>query len=313
MKGISVRELIDDADFGLELEGISGSKGLSRKIYNPRIQKLGLIIAGHLVYLHPHRVQILGNTEISYLRQLKPEEGKRIVRELCQLDVVCFVVTRNLKVADYLLAETEERGIPLLRTKLVTSVFIERVTKCLEDRLAPSGVVHGVLMEIMGVGVLIVGRSGIGKSENALELVMRSHRLISDDVVEVKKIGPIELMGRAPDMTRNLLEVRGIGIVDIRHLFGVAAVRESKRVELVVELLDWGSGAEHERIGLREDKYRLLGIDLPLVRVPVSPGRNVSAIIELACRNHILKAEGIHTAQELEERILRAMEQESSE
>ena len=308
MKGITVREIADDKEYGLELEIISGAGAVSKKIYNPRIQKLGLVIAGYMVYLHPHRVQILGYTEISYLRDLNPEAGMRIVKDLCGRDVACFIVTRNLKVPDYLLTETEEKQIPLLRTRLVTSVFIERMTRFLEETLAPSGMVHGVLMEIMGVGVLIIGRSGIGKSENALDLVMRGHRLVTDDIIEVKKVGALELLGEAPEMIRNLLEIRGIGIVDIRQLFGVSAVRPSKEIELVVELLDWDNSVEYERVGLREDRYRLLGIDLPHIRIPVSPGRNASAIIELACRNHVLKKEGIDTARELEEKVLSATE-----
>ncbi len=313
MKGITVQELLDDRAYGLELEIISGFQGVSKKIYNPRIQKLGLVIAGYMVYLHPHRVQIIGYTEISYLRQLSSEEGRKIVKELCSREVACFIVTRNLKVQDYLLAETEEKRIPLLRSKLVSSVFIERITRFLNERLAPSGMVHGVLMEIMGVGVLIVGRSGIGKSENALDLIMRGHRLITDDIIEVKKIGALELIGEAPEMIRNLLEIRGIGIVDIRQLFGVSAVRDQQKIELVVELLDWDNNTEYDRVGLREDKYRLLGIDLPLMRIPISPGRNTSAIIELACRNHALKKEGIFTARELEQKVLRTAEKEAKE
>jgi HPr kinase/phosphorylase len=313
MKGITVQEIVDDREYGLELEVISGHGGASKKIYNPRIQKLGLVIAGYMVYLHPHRVQILGYTEISYLRTLDPAEGERIVKELCGLDVACFIVTRNLKVPEYLLSETEARRIPLLRTKLVTSIFIERITRFLEETLASSGMVHGVLMEILGVGVLISGRSGIGKSENALDLVMRGHRLVSDDIIVVKKTGALELIGEAPKMIKNLLEIRGIGIVDIRQLFGVAAVRPSKRVELVVELLDWDDNMEYDRVGLREDKYRLLGIDLPLMRGPISPGRNVSAIIELACRNYLLKKEGVNTARDLEEKVLRRTQNEAEE
>ena len=308
MKGITVQEIADDKEYGLEMEVISGFRGVSKRIYNPRIQKLGLVIAGYMVYLHPHRVQILGFTEISYLRELPVEEGARIIKDLCSRDVACFIVTRNLKVPDYLLSETEEKGIALLRSALVSSVFIERMTRFLEERLAPTGMVHGVLMEIMGVGVMIVGRSGIGKSENALDLVMKGHRLVTDDIVEVKKIGALELIGEAPTMLKDLLEIRGIGIVDIRQLFGVAAVRNKKRIEVVVELLDWDDSMEYERIGLREDRYRLLGIDLPLIRIPISPGRNVSAIIELACRNHVLKKEGVDTAKDLEERILRITE-----
>ncbi len=304
MKGITVEQIAHNSEYGLELEVISGSGGLSRKIYNPRIQKLGLVIAGYMVYLHPHRVQILGYTEISYLRGLDAEEGEKIVAELCSRDVACFVVTRGLKVPGYLLTETESRQIPLLRTRLVTSRFIERVTHFLEETLAPTDTVHGVLMAIMGVGVLIIGRSGIGKSENALDLVMRGHRLVSDDVVEAKKTGAFDLMGQAPEMLRNLLEIRGIGIVDIRQLFGVSAVRQKHRIDLVVELQDWDNSVEYERVGLQEEKYRLLGIDLPLMRIPISPGRNASAIIELACRNHLLKKEGINTAGDLEQRVL---------
>jgi HPr kinase/phosphorylase len=312
MKGIAVQGLIDDKSYGLELEAISGLKGLSRKIYNPRIQKLGLVITGHMVYLHPHRIQILGNTEISYLRSLPEAEGERIIKELCKNDVVCFIVTRNLKVPAYFLAEAEEKGIPFLRSKLITSVFIERITKLLEEKLAPSTTVHGVLMDVIGVGVLIVGRPGIGKSESALELITRGHRLIVDDVTYIKKMGAIDLYGESPEMIKNLLEIRGIGIVDIGRLFGVSSVREKKRIDLVVELLDWNEKEEYDRIGFREDKYRLLSIDLPLVRIPISPGRNASTIIELACRNYILKRQGINTAVELEERILKSMRTEET-
>ncbi|HBA54547.1 HPr(Ser) kinase/phosphatase [Syntrophorhabdus aromaticivorans] len=308
MKGVTVQELLDDRVYGLELEVVSGFRGLSRNIYNPRIQKLGLVITGHMVYLHPHRVQILGNSEITYLRSLSEEDNKRIIWDLCTHDVVCFVVTRSLKVPEYLRSETEENGIPLLRSKLVTSVFIERVTKLLEEKLAPSTTVHGVLMDVMGVGILIVGRPGIGKSENALELITRGHRLVVDDVVHVKKMGAVDLFGEAPSMIKNLLEIRGIGIVDVGHLFGVSAVRGLKKINLVVELVDWDEKIEYERVGLKEEKYRLLGIDLPLVRIPLSSGRNTAAIIELACRDHILKQQGIFTAAELEEKILKSME-----
>jgi len=308
MKGITVKELKEDTVYGLELEVLSGQRGLSRKIYNPRIQKLGLVITGHMVYLHPHRVQILGNIEISYLRSLPETESKRIIKELCKNNVVCFIVTRNLKVPDYFLVAAEEKGIPVLRTPLVTSVFIDRITKLLEERLAPSTTVHGVLMDVLGLGALIVGRPGIGKSENALELIMRGHRLVVDDAVNAKRIGAIDIYGEAPDMIRNLLEIRGVGIVDIRQLFGVAAIIDKKRIDLVIELFDWDNTVDCERVGLKEDQYKLLGVDLPYVKIPISSGKNVSAIIELACRNHILRKQGINTAIELEKRMFKSME-----
>ena len=308
MKGITVQELKDDALYGLGLEVIAGSRGLSRKIYNQRIQKLGLVITGNMVYLHPHRVQILGNIEISYLRSLTDIKRKKIIKDLCKNDVVCFIVTRHLKVPEYFLIKADEEGIPLLRTKLATSLFIERITRLLEERLAPTTTVHGVLLDIFGVGALIMGRPGIGKSENALELIMRGHRLVVDDAVCVKKVGALSLHGESPAMIKSLLEIRGIGIVDIEKLFGVSAVRDEKKIELAIELFDWDNSTGCERIGLKEERYSLLGLELPLVRIPVSSGKNVSAIIELACRNHILKAHGVNTAADLEKRMLRSME-----
>jgi len=308
MKGITVQELIEDTGHALEIAVISGLSGVSRRIYNPRIQKLGLVITGYMLYLHPHRVQILGNTEISYLRSLPDDASKKIIREFCTQEVICFVVTRGLKVPQYLLDETERKGIPLLRTRLVTSVFIERITRFLEEKLAPSTTVHGVLMDVLGVGILIVGRAGIGKSESALELITRGHKLVVDDLVKVKKMGALLLVGEAPPMIKNLLEIRGVGIVDIGRLFGISAVQSTKEIDLVVELVDWEEKMDLERLGLKEEKYRLLGVDLPIVRIPMSAGRNVSAIIELACRNHILKKQGIFTASDLEEKILRSME-----
>ena len=310
MTGITVQELKDDTIYGLELTALSGLQGLSRRIINPRIQKLGLVITGNMVYLHPQRVQILGNVELSYLNSLPEEESHRIIKELCKNDVVCFIITRNLAAPEYFLRETEKKDIPVLMTPLVTSVFIERITRFLEEKLAPNTTVHGVLMDVLGVGVLIIGRPGIGKSENALDLVMRGHRLVVDDVVLVKRMGVIDLYGESHEMIKNLLEIRGVGIVDIRQLFGVSSVRDRKRIDFVVELVDWDKIVDCERVGLREDKYGLLGLELPLVRIPVSSGRNLSAIIELACRNHILKTQGINTAVELEEKILRSIEKE---
>lgn len=305
MKGITVKELLEDKEYGLELTVVAGIKGLSRKIYNTKIQKLGLVATGKMIYMHPHRVQILGNTEISYLLSLKDEESKKIIKELCKQDVVCFVITRNLKIPEYFIQEADSKGLPLLRSKLVTSTFIERITRLLEEKLAPSTTVHGVFMDVLGVGVLIIGRPGIGKSESALELIMRGHRLIVDDVTYIKKAGAIELYGEAPEMIKNLLEIRGVGIVDIRRLFGASSICEKKKIDFVVELIDWDEKNNNERLGMKEEKYRLLGIDLPLVKIPVSLGRNVSAIIELACRNFVLKQQGIDTAVELEEKILK--------
>jgi HPr kinase/phosphorylase len=308
MKGVAIREILEDREYGLGLTLLAGASGLSRQTYIPKIQKLGLVIAGRMLYLHPRRIQILGHMEISYLRSLDDMEEKRIIRELCNNDVVCFIVTSNLEVPEFFLFEADRKGIPLLRTDLVTSILIERLTRLLLDRLAPSTYIHGVFLDVLGVGVLITGRPGIGKSENALELVMKGHRLVADDVVNVKRIGFRELYGEAPEMLTNLLEIRGIGVVDMKRLFGVSSVVEKKRVDLVVELVPWDEEFRLERLGMEEEVTRILGVDVPLVRVPISPGKNASTIIELACRNFLLKREGRDRAKEVEERSLKVIQ-----
>lgn len=310
MKGVAIAEILEDKEYGLDLRLLSGASGLSRKTYVPRIQKLGLVIAGHMLYLHPGRIQILGRIEISYLRSLDEMESKRIIKELCKNDVVCFVVTRGLEVPEFFLLEADRKGIPVLGTGLLTSVFIERLTRLLEERLAPSTYLHGVLLDVVGIGVLITGKPGIGKSENALELVMRGHKLVADDVVSVKRMGLKELYGEAPQMLKNLLEIRGVGVVDVKRLFGISSVVDRKKLDLLVELVPWDEEFRVERLGMEGQAVDILGVEVPLVRIPISPGKNVSTIIELACRNFLLSREGTNTAKELEELSLRVSQGE---
>jgi HPr kinase/phosphorylase len=304
---MAVRELLtDEAAEALRLILVSGADGLDNILNRPRIQKPGLALAGFLEYIHPGRVQILGRSEISFLRERPPGERTRIVAQLCRQGGSCFVVTAGLDPPPELVAETERQNVPLLRTDLQTSLTIDYLTRYLEDRLAPQIVIHGVLLDIYGLGVLLLGDSGIGKSECALDLVVRGHRLVSDDVVEIKRRGEL-LVGTGPELTRYHMELRGLGIINVKDLFGVAAVRLTKFVEYVIRLDPWKAGKRYDRLGLDEQSHEILGLLLPYIEMPVGPGRNLSVLIEVAARNHLLKLKGYHPARELARRLGRRL------
>lgn len=224
----------------------------------------------------------------------------------------CLVLTSGLHPPDELVEGTERLGVPLLRTSLNSSAAVDRLTAWLEDRLAPRVVIHGVLVDVYGLGVLLLGDSGMGKSECALDLVVRGHRLVSDDVVEIKRRGSL-LVGTGPELTRYHMELRGVGIVNVKDLFGVAAVRLSKFVEYVIRLDPWKAGKSYDRLGLDETTYTILGMELPYIEMPVGPGRNLSVLIEVAARNQLLKRKGYHPARELARRLGRRMQRAGAE
>lgn len=307
MKSVKVADILKDGDYHLGLKLIGGRSGLSREITVPRIQKPGLALAGYLEQIHPDRVQVLGSVELSYLSTLSKKQREEAIRNLSSLDIACFIITRGLSVPRLLIQEANSRGIAVLKTELLSSVFINRVTKFLEDRLAETVAVHGVLVDVLEVGILIIGKSGIGKSECALDLVLKGHRLVADDMVEIKKTLPSSLIGRGADLIKYHMEIRGLGIINVRDLFGITAVRDEKDIEVVVELMEW-AGEEHDRLGLDEKKYDILGVNLPHLRVPVRPGRNMATIIEVAARNHLLKKTGRHSAKELQNALMKKIQ-----
>lgn len=296
---ISVRELLtDEATEAIQLVLVSGGDGLDNMLNRASIQKPGLALAGFLEYIHPGLIQIFGKSEITYLCERPPAERTRILSQLCRQGGTCFVVASGLEPPTELVDETERHQVPLLRTDLPSSPTIDYLTRYLEDRLAPRAVLHGVLLDIYGLGVLLMGDSGVGKSECALDLVVRGHRLVSDDVVEIKRRREL-LVGTGPELTRYHMELRGLGIINVKDLFGVAAVRMNKFVEYVIRLDPWRDGKRYDRLGLDEKSYEILGIELPYVEMPVGPGRNLSVLIEVAARNHLLKLKGYHPAREL--------------
>jgi len=310
MPRLSISELLSETEAGLDLELLAGKRGLSRFVQVPRIQKPGLALAGYTKNLHLDRIQVLGATELSYLSELIQRDSEKAedhIAQLCALDICCLIITKGLAPPENLLREVESHNIPLLRSHHQSSTFISLLTQYLEERLLAQTSVHGVLVDVLGIGVLLLGKSGIGKSECALDLVIRGHRLVSDDVVKVRLKLPAVLFGEGNDLLHYHMEVRGLGIINIKHLFGVAAIRERKKIDLVIELVEWQDGHEYDRLGLEQSFYELLGVKLPLQILPVRQGRNITTLVEVAARNQLLKEMGYHSAIEFEERLEQRM------
>jgi HPr kinase/phosphorylase len=301
-QGISVDSLVEAR--GLQLSLLAGAEGLSRVITVAEVQKPGLALAGHHESLHPERVQVMGFSEISYLRTLDPELARSRVLELCcRSEIPCLVVTRGLEIPEFMIASCNEHAMPLLRTPLASQEFLGRLGSLLAMRINPVASTHGVLVDVYGIGILLLGKSGIGKSEVALDLVLRGHRLVADDIVEIQRSSSMGLIGEGPEIIKHHMEIRGLGIINIKDLFGVSAVRDTKRIELVVELSDWDEDEEYERLGVDDETYAFLEVEVPLIRLPVRPGRNMTAIIEVAARNQLLKVRGHHSAREFQDRL----------
>jgi len=299
--GALLRARAESLSLGLEL--LAGSAGLQREITSPYVLKTGLALAGFDSYLQEGRVLVFGASEVGYLSGQEASARAVSLAGVLTRRIPCVLVTDGLALPPELAAEAERAGVPLLRTAAATPIAIARLTSYLEDILAERTIVHAVLMDILGLGVLIVGESGIGKSECALDLVLRGHRLVADDTVEIRRRAESVLIGACPELTRHHMEIRGLGIINIRDLFGVASTRSSKRVEFVVQLERWETGCEYERLGLDDQFYDLLGLRVPMNRMPVAPGRSVANLVEVAARNQLLRARGHHAARTLADRL----------
>ncbi|HXK11374.1 MAG TPA: HPr(Ser) kinase/phosphatase [Vicinamibacteria bacterium] len=300
--GVAVAELLDAAAEPLKLDLVAGRTGLDHRVHLSRVQRPGLALTGYTDYIRYGRVQIVGSSEIGYLRKLAPRRRAAILAKLCRCRITCLVVTKGLVPPAELLRSAEARGIPVLTTPLESTVFIKLLSAFLEERLASRLHLHSVLLDVFGLGVLILGESGIGKSECALDLVDRGHRLVADDVVEIKRMGDV-LVGVSPDLTRFHMELRGLGVLNIKDLYGVSSMRLSKRVELVMQLERWEAGREYDRLGLRDETFLVLGVEVPLVRIAVAPGRNIALLVEVAARNQLLREGGYDAAKRFVERV----------
>ncbi len=306
---LSIQELLSETNYGLALTLLAGERGLTNRVSSSRIQKPGLALDGYTEHLHPDRIQVLGNTEISFIKQqIDDQVAARNLRSLCSFPIACFIVTKGLRPPQLLLDLAEQNSIPVLATPHQSSTFISLITKFLEEGLLPNTHMHGVLMDVLGVGVLLTGKSGIGKSECALDLVIRGHRLVADDMVFIKKKMPAVLVGQAEESIQYLMEIRGLGIINIKDLYGVSSIRDKKIIDILLELVEWDEKHEYDRLGVDDRTTTILGIDIPHLSLPVRPGRNLSSIIEVAARNHLLKGMGFHSARDFQERLLARIE-----
>jgi HPr kinase/phosphorylase len=287
----------------LDLKVVAGESGFDRPISWGRIQRPGLALAGFLSFIKPGRIQVLGESELNYMETMPVELRRERIALICALPVSAFVVTKGQDVPDELVRECRLRRVPLLVSPQTTSVVIQSITRILEDELAPMTTLHGVLVDVYGMGVLLLGDSGIGKSESALDLIQRGHRLVADDVVEIRKYPNGSLVGKAAEMLRYHMELRGIGIINIKHLFGVSAVRASKSIELVIELERWDPTKTYDRLGLDVETYSILDRARPYLKLPVASGRNIALLIEIAARNELLKSQGYDAAKEFALRV----------
>src|SRR5688572_27173823 len=308
--GVPVATLLRDLteSRGVDLELIAGAGGVDRRITYPHPQKTGLALSGFDQYLREGRVLVLGESEVRFLESLAVPARIEVVRRVFSHALPCLVITAGFPVPLEVMEEANRVNLPLMKTRAATPLVMARLSAALDVYLAPRAVVHGVLMDILGLGVLITGESGIGKSECALDLVVRGHRLVADDTVELRVRADSYLLGSCPELTRHHMEIRGLGLINVQDLFGVASTRSSKRIELVVLLERWEPGREYDRLGIDDAFYETLGIRIPMVRMPVAPGRNVAILVEVAARNQLLRSRGHHAARRLVERLHRQLD-----
>ncbi|MBQ7275595.1 MAG: HPr(Ser) kinase/phosphatase [Clostridiales bacterium] len=287
-----------------ELEVVYDSGDIEeRRITVADVTRPGLQLAGYYDHFGPDRLQIVGNMEHAFLNNLTSEDRKRSVSTLFEKNIPALIITRNHEVQPEILEAAEETKTPVLRTEDATSDFSSELVKYLKMELAPRVSMHGVLVEVNGEGILILGESGVGKSETALEIVKRGHRLIADDQVEIRKVSETTLVGKAPDVIKHLIEIRGIGIMNVKELYGVSSVKPQESIDFVINLELWDENKTYDRMGLNEETTEILGLKVPSITIPVGPGRNLAIIVEAAAINYRVKKMGFNAAQDLVSRV----------
>jgi HPr kinase/phosphorylase len=304
---VSVRSLYEAKAKSLNLRLTGGLNGLDNLIKSPRVQKLGLALAGYTDYLTEGRVLFLGRTEANYLKQLSGQGREEAVTGIFTLDLCCIMVTAGLSPPEDLVQYAKRFRVPMLLTDIESTRATDEICAYLEDKLAPQTTIHGLLMEVFGLGVLISGDSGIGKSECGLDLVLRGHRLVTDDVVNLKQLGSGGLVGSGPSPLNFYMEIRGLGIINIRDLFGISSVSPQKEIDLAIELFRWKDDVELDRLGLEEEQREFLGTAVPLIRMPVASGRNLATLVEVAVRIHMLRKQGYEPTSDFLSRLEKRM------
>jgi len=303
---VLVREVMKDQGLAI----IAGQAGLDRKIISSEVHRPGLELAGFFEHFGYERIIVLGRTELAYLGEQPPEIRKVRLRQLLFFNIPCIIVTDDLLVLDELIELCNAKGVPILRTSEKTGEFIYQLSRYLHNRFAPRKSVHGVFVEVYGVGILITGASGIGKSECALELIKRGHRLVADDAVQLMKISDNKVIGHPDAMIGHHMEIRGLGIIDIRSLFGIAATAEEKPIELVIQLEKWDDRKEYDRLGIMHRSTRLLKVEVPCITIPVREGRNLAVVVETAAMDFYLRRMGVSSAEEFARKLQARMSRE---
>jgi HPr kinase/phosphorylase len=300
---LTVDELLRSKQDALGLELLTDGRGLSREIHNPDISSPGLVLTGYTERFPSDRVQVLGETEVSFLESLDDDRRTGAIEAFLSFDIPVIFITKGQEPPEPLVAVANQVGTPVIRSGLKTSEFYTRVKPFLEERFAPTTTLHGSLADVYGVGLLFVGASGVGKSEAVLDLVERGHRLVADDLVIVSRRGHEVLIGKGHELQRHHMEIRGVGIIDVHQLFGIRAIRLQKRIEVVVQLEVWDGNATYDRTGLDPQYTDILGVEVPKVTIPLVPGKNITVVCEVVAMNHLLKFSGHDTAVLFNQRL----------
>ncbi|HLG06879.1 MAG TPA: HPr(Ser) kinase/phosphatase [Gemmatimonadales bacterium] len=301
------RDLLSRRGDPLQLESLTGEPGLERPFPTQDVASPGLVLAGYTDRFVPNRVHVLGETEINYLQSLGDDGLRRALEHFMSFDPPCVFVTKGLEVPPLLIAMAKQRGVPVIRSRLKTGEFYRRIKPILEDAFAPRTTLHGSLADVYGVGLLFTGRSGIGKSECVLDLVERGHRLVADDIVVISRKGNDILIGQGHELAAHHMEIRGVGLIDVKALFGIRAVRAQKRLEVVVQLEDWEQAKDVERTGLARQEAAILDVKIPKVVVGLNPGKNLTVISEVVAMAHLLRMTGVDIATAFNDRLIKRM------
>lgn len=309
MKTITIGTFLEENRERLGLTLLAGEKGLDSIVVTPELNRPGLALAGFIDIFNYNRVQLLGNTEMLYLSTRSKRRRIESLENICQFALPCIMLTNGIVAPDEMILVCNQRNIPLIVSSITTTQFVHLFSYYLEDIFAPSTIMHGTLVDVYGMGLLFVGRPGIGKSEVALDLVERGHRLVADDIIHIVRKSRGIIVGTGNELTRSLIEIRGVGIVDVQRMFGIRATRVQKRIEIEVQLVDWDPGKAINRTGLDEDIATILDVDVPRIEVPIYPGKYVAVIVESIALNHLLKTRGFNAAKDLAERQMEKIRQ----
>ena len=310
-KAFTVQELVDRLTDVLQLERVGPPCGLAREITSPEVSSPGLVLSGYMDRFVGERIQVLGETEVSYLWSLAPEDRTPILERYFTFAIPCVFVTKGQEFPTELADAACRADVAVLRSSLKTAEFYRRVKPVLEEQFAPSTTLHGSLADVFGVGLFFTGQSGIGKSECVLDLVERGHRLVADDLVIATRRGNDVLIGRGHELQRHYMEIRGVGLIDVPAIFGVRSVRQQKRIEVVVQLTEWNQLATVDRTGLDGATKSILDVDVPLITVPLNPGKNITVIAEVIAMNHLLRYSGVDAAEVFNQRLIGRMREAS--